>query len=185
VRFKELTEDEMTDAQREVYREVCAGPRGRMGLPTNLLLRCPELARRSAKLGEYIRFGSSLEKRIAEFAVLIGARHWTTLYEWKLHYPQAVNAGLNPDIICDLARGKRPSTMKDDEAIAYKFCTELHENRAISEATFNAALMEFGECGVIELVGVSGYFTLISMVLAVNSKNPRHIGSDMPLPPFA
>lgn len=174
----------MTDAQRSVYREICAGPRGRMGLPTNVLLRCPELARRSAKLGEYVRFETSLPKRIMEFAVLIAARSWTTEYEWQLHCPQALKAGLRPQVVIELGQGKRPSGMKDDEAAAYEFCTALHRDKEINDTTFDAALKQFGESGVVELIGVSGYFTLVSMALKANSRKPLPAGAPLPLPPL-
>ncbi len=181
MRFEELTEDEMTEAQRAVHREICAGPRGRMGPPTDVLLRSPELARRSAKLGEYVRFGSSLSTRIVEFAILITARHWTAQYEWYEHCPRAITAGLSPDVASELAQGKRPSGMKDDEAVAYEFCTELHRDKEVRDAAFDAARKQFGDSGVADLIGASGYFTLVSMALKVNKKTLPP-GIPLPLP---
>jgi len=181
VRFKELVEDEMTEAQRAVHREICAGPRGRMGPPTNVLLRSPELARRSAKLGEFVRFGSSLPIRIMEFAILITARYWTAQYEWHEHCPRAIKAGLSPEVASELAQGKRPLGMKDDEAAAYQFCTELHRDKEVSDAAFEAARKQFGDSGVVELIGASGYFTLVSMALKVNKKTLPP-GTPLPLP---
>ena len=183
MRFKELIEDEMTEAQRAVYREVCSGPRGRMGPPTNVLLRCPELARRSARLGEYVRFGSSLPIRIKEFVILITARHWTAQYEWYVHCPLALKAGLSPEVASELALGRRPSGMKEDEAAAYQFCTELHRDKEVTDAAFDAAFRLFGESGVVELICASGYYTLVSMALKVN-KMSLPAGTPVPLPPL-
>ena len=184
MRFKELDEGEMTEPQRAVYREICAGPRGRMGPPTNVLLRSPELANRTQKVGEYVRFGSSLPNRITEFAILITARYWSAQYEWYAHCPNALKAGLSPDVAAELALGERPSGMKDDEAAAYQFCTELHEHKNVSDAAFDAAVKQFGENGVVDLIGVSGYYTLVSMALNV-TKKPLPAGTPLPLPPLA
>lgn len=183
MRFKELAESEMTDAQRVVYREVCAGPRGRLGPPTNVLLRCPELANRAQKVGEYVRFKSSLPNRISEFAILITARYWTAQYEWHAHCPLAIKAGLSQEVANQLAQGKRPEGMKDDEAAAYQFCTDLHRDKCVSDAAFIAALKHFGENGVVDLIGASGYYTLISMCLSVNQKTVPP-GVPAPLPPL-
>lgn len=179
MRFKELAEGEMTEAQRAVYREICAGPRGRMGSPTSVLLRCPELANRTQKVGEYLRFGSTLPDRIMEFAILITVRYWGARYAWNSHCPNALKAGLSPEVAAGLARGERPSGMKDDEAAAYQFCTELHHNKQVSDAAFDAALKQLGEQGVVDLMGVSGYYTLISMALKVN-QTPLPAGTPLP-----
>ena len=122
-RFKPLGEGDMTDAQQKVYREIAGGPRGGVRGPFNALLRSPELADRAQKVGEYIRFNSSLPARLNEFAILITARYWNAQYEWYAHHPLALKAGLNPAVAADLAQGRRPAGMKDDEAAVYDFCT--------------------------------------------------------------
>ena len=188
MRFKVISENDMTDALRAVYDEICAGPRGRRGPPgtrgTDLLTRCPELARHAAKLGEYLRFRSTLPHRIMEFAILIIARHWTAQYEWYAHHPIALKAGLDVGIIADLAQGRRPAGMKDDEAAAYQFCTELQRDRQVSDATFDAAIKHFGETGVVDLMGAAGYYGMISMTLNVNH-TPVPDGAALPLPPLS
>jgi 4-carboxymuconolactone decarboxylase len=181
MRFKELTESDMTPAQRAVHGEICAGPRGRMGPPTNVLLRCPELANHSQKIGEYIRFGSTLPSRIMEFVIIIAARYWDAHYAWNSHCPLAIKAGLSPEVAAGLAQGKRPPGMKDDEAAAYQFCTELHHDKQVSDATFDAALKQFGEQGVVDLIGGSAYYTLICMALKVNKKT-LPAGTPLPWP---
>ena len=167
-RFKKLAENEMDEAQLKVYRELASGPRGGVRGPFNALLRSPVLADRAQKLGEFLRFESALPARLNEFAILITARHWNAQYEWHAHHAHAMKGGLKPAVAADLAQGKRPAGMQDDEAIVYDFCHELHEKKAVSDATYNAALKKFGERGVIDLIGVSGYYTLVSMVLNVD-----------------
>ncbi len=182
MRFRELAVSEMTDAQRAVHRDVCAGPRGRLGVPTNVLLRCAGLAGATQKIGEYVRFKSSLPNRISEFAIMMTARYWTAQYEWHAHCPLAIKAGLSQDVANQLARGKRPEGMRDDESAAYQFCTELHRDKSVSDAAYAAALQQFGENGVVDLIGVSGYYTLISMCLIVNQMTvPSGVPDPLPI----
>ena len=183
MRFKELAESEMTEDQLAVYREICSGPRGRIGAPTKVLLRCPELAKRTHAVSRYINSGSSLPNRIREFAILITARCWSAQFEWHAHYPLALKAGLSSEVAAELAQGKYPSGMKDDEAAAYQFCTELHQNKDVSDAAFDAVIKQLGENGAVDLLGVAGYYTLVSMVLKVNQE-PLPAGVPLPLPPL-
>ena len=182
-RFKPLGEKDMTDAQRKVYREIASGPRGGVRGPFNALLRSPELADRAQKIGEYVRFNNSLPERLKEFAILITARHWTAQYEWHAHHALALKAGLSPQLAADLAQGKRPAGMKEDETAVYDFCKELHENKAVSDSAYKAVADKFGERGVVDLIGVSGYYTLVSMVLNVD-RHPLPAGVPAPLPPL-
>ena len=158
-----------------------AGPRGGVRGPFNALLRSPVLADRVQKLGEFLRFESSIPARLNEFAILITARHWNAQYEWFAHYPHALKGGLKPEVAADLAQGKRPANMQDDEAIVYDFCTELHTNKAVGDKTLQTAFAKFGERGVVDLIGVSGYYTLVSMILNVD-KQPLPAGTPPPLP---
>jgi 4-carboxymuconolactone decarboxylase len=180
-RFKKLAENELDAAQLKVYRDLMAGPRGGVRGPFNALLRSPVLVDRVQKLGEFLRFESSLPARLNEFAILITARHWNAQYEWFAHYPHALKGGLQPAVAAEVAQGKRPANMQEDEAIVYDFCTELHENKSVSDATYDAALKKFGERGVVDLIGVSGYYTLVSMVLNVD-RQPLPAGTPPPLP---
>lgn len=180
-RFKKLAESEMDAAQLKVYRELASGPRGGVRGPFNPLLRSPVLADRAQKLGEFLRFESSIPARLNEFAILITARHWNAQYEWHAHHIHAMKGGLKPEVAADLAQGRRPANMQEDEAIVYDFCHELHANKSVSDATYDATLKKFGERGVIDLIGVSGYYTLVSMVLNVD-RQPLPEGTPPPLP---
>src|SRR5437868_2018849 len=111
-RFKTLSPDEMTPEQRRVADAIASGPRGGLRGPFNALLRSPELADRAQKMGEYIRFNSSLPPRLSEFAILITARHWSSQYEWFAHAPLAAKGGLPASVIAELREGKRPAAMK-------------------------------------------------------------------------
>ena len=183
MRFKELKESEMTEAQREISREVRAGPRGRLGPPTSVILRSPGLARHTQKVGEHLRYGSQFSGRIMEFAILIAARHWNADYVWHAHHPLAIKAGLGAAVAADLAHGRHPSGMKADEAAAYEFCTELQRDKAVSDATFDAAIRHFGEEGVVDLMGALAYYSLHSMALKVNQVRAPDV-SPSPMPPL-
>src|SRR6476646_1814968 len=112
----------MTDAQRRAADELAAGPRGGVKGPFIPLLRSPELMDRLQKVGEYLRFQSSLEPRIGEFVMCVVSRQWTQQFEWAVHVPLALKAGVNAGTLDDLAAGRRPQKMANDEAIAYDFC---------------------------------------------------------------
>ena len=182
-RFKPLLESEMSEAQRKAASEIASGPRGRLNPdgPNALLLRSPELMSRNQKVGEYLRYQSSLPLRLNEFAILITARQWDAQVEWLAHHPLALKAGLAPAVAADLARGLRPAAMQEDEAIVYQFCKELHETKRVSDATFKAMLDKFGERGVIDLIGLTGYYTMLAMVLNV-AQQPLPGGTPPPLP---
>jgi len=182
-RFRKLALEDMTGAQRKVYEAIAGGPRGGVRGPFNALLRSPELADRAQKLGEHLRFASSLAPRLNELAILVTARYWSAQYEWYAHQKLGAKAGLGLELMAELAQGRRPAGMDPEEKAVYEFCTELHEKKAVSDATFQAALERFGERGVVDLIGVSGYYTLVSMVLNVD-RAPLPEGVAPPLAPL-
>ncbi len=165
-RFPELKREEMTDEQKHVYDAIASGPRGGVRGPFGALLRSPELADRVQRLGEYLRFKSLLPARLKEFAILINARFWGTRYEWYAHKPFAIKGGLAESITGDLAQNKRPANMKADEELVYDFCTML-QRHFVDDALFKRAVAMLGEQSVIDLIAVSGYYTMLSMVLNV------------------
>lgn len=173
-RFPDLKREQMTDAQKRVYDSIAGGPRGGVRGPFGPLLRSPDLADRVQKLGEYLRYNTSLPARLNEFAILINARFWESKYEYYAHRPFAIKGGLAESIADDLAQNKRPANMKPDEELVYDFCTILHRKHFVDDALFKRAVATIGEQGVIDLVAVSGYYTLVSMVLNV---------AEIPVPP--
>ncbi|MBL8773227.1 MAG: carboxymuconolactone decarboxylase family protein [Phenylobacterium sp.] len=180
-RFPQLAPEAMTPAQKAVADAIQSGPRRSLGGPFNTWLRSPEFADRAQKVGEYIRFRSSLPARLNEFAILITARHWNAKYEWYAHYPLALQAGLKREIAADLAQGRRPAGMAADEAAVYDFATELRRERRVGDRTFGAAKAALGEQGVVDLIAVSGYYDLVSMTLNV-AEVPAPPDGALPLP---
>lgn len=166
-RFPDIPREQMNEAQRRVYDAIAGGPRGGVRGPFSALLRSPELTDRVQKLGEYLRFNSSLPPRLNEFAILVNARFWDSKYEWFAHRPLAIKGGLSESITADLAQNRRPAGMQADEELVYDFCMALHKNHFVDDALFRRGVALIGERGVVDLVGVSGYYTLVSMVLNV------------------
>ena len=191
-RFARLTAGQLTPEQMRLAQGLLAGPRGAgdtgpeavnrmLGRgPFNAWMRSPELGGHLQKAGEYIRFHSSVPKRLNEFAILITARYWTSRFEWYAHLPMAVKAGLEPRLAADLALNRRPKKMKPDEAAVYEFCTQLHRTKKVTDAAFKRALKFLGEKGVMDLIGVCGYYTAVSMTLNV-AEVPLPAGEKNPL----
>jgi 4-carboxymuconolactone decarboxylase len=164
-RLGEIDRARLTDQQRRVADEIKSGPRGGLAGPFWPWLRNPELAERAQKLGELVRFKSSLPPRLFELAVLVTAHHWKAQFEWYAHAPLARKAGLGDDIIAAIHAGSRPKFAKDDEAAVYVFAVELYAKKRVGDAAYAAAVRHLGERGAVELVGILGYYALVSMTL--------------------
>ncbi len=182
-RFTLLTEATMTPRQREVYQGIVSGPRKGAAGPFNALLRSPDVADRVQRVGEYVRFQTTIPAPLNELAILITGRFWGAQFEFWAHRRLARAAGLADAIIDAIAEDRRPSTMSDDERIVYDFCTELFRDKAVSDRTFKAAADRFGEPGVIDLIAASGYYSIVSMVLNVD-RYPLPEGEPPPLEPL-
>jgi 4-carboxymuconolactone decarboxylase len=184
---------EMTPEQRAVADSIRSGPRASVGSPAtapgatslsspfNVWNRKPELADRLQKVGEYIRFRSSLPARLNEFAILITAREWNAQYEWFAHHRLAMAGGLNPAVAEELANGRVPANMKPDEQVVYDFTMELHQKRGVSDAMYKRAIDAFGEQGVADLIAVNGYYVLVAMTVNVD-RTPIPNDGKPPLP---
>jgi len=169
-RFPALPPEEWTNEQRKVAAAIASGPRGELRGPFLALLRSPGLAHTVQQVGEYLRFRCPLERRIAEMATLMAARHWTQQYEWQSHYRHAMKAGLSPAIAQAIAEGRRPQGMAKDEEALHDMLTEVLHNHGVCDATFERARGVFGEQGVIELIAVAGYYAMLAMILNVGRK---------------
>jgi 4-carboxymuconolactone decarboxylase len=167
-RFRPLTWDEMTPPQRAMIEHLLAGERATTSGPFNVLLRSPELGDIAQQMGARIRFHSSLPRRLNEMAILLVARSQTAQYEWYAHKRLALQAGLKPEIVDAIAAGRRPAALQPDEQALHTFETELLERHEVSDATFKAAVDAFGERGVVDLIGLMGYYHLVSMALNVD-----------------
>lgn len=136
-----------------------------LGGPYNALLRSPEMARRCFDLLDYLRFKTSVPKALNELAILIQARVANAQYEWWAHEPIAVRAGLPQSIADDLRQCKRPQHMDDTQALVYDFCVQITLNHQVSDALWQKAIDHLGEQQVIDLIVVSGTYTMVSMLL--------------------
>lgn len=166
-RFPQLAAEALDPEQRRVAGEILKVSSGGLGGPYNFLLRSPVLADRILKLADYLRFNTSVPRRLNEMAILIQARLWTAQYEWWAHHPLALKAGLAPHIAEALKAGRRPAPMQPDEAAVYDFCVELCKQQKVSDATFARARSLLGEQPVVDLVALTGFYAQVSMILNV------------------
>lgn len=167
-RFKPLTYDEMTPAQKTMVAHLLAGPRGGVNGPFNVLLRSPDIGDLGQEFGASTRFKSSLPQKLYELAILVTARYWTAQYEWQAHHRSALQAGLSPAIADAIAEGRRPAAMQKDEEAVYNFVSELLNTKQVSDTTFAAAKSAFGERGVVDIIAVTGWYNIVSMMLNVD-----------------
>jgi len=182
-RMGRIAPESMTEGQRQAAAELASGPRGEVRGPFNVLLRSPELMSPLQKVGEYLRFRCQLDRRIAEMATLIAARHWTQTYEWNAHHPLALKAGLKPEIAQAIADGRRPTGMAQDEEIVYDTLTEALLNKSLSDATYDRAVKQFGEQNLVDLLAIAGYYALLAMLLNV-ARTPLPEGKQPGMPHF-
>jgi 4-carboxymuconolactone decarboxylase len=159
---------ELLDAeQRSVYDAIANGPRKGVRGPLAVWLHRPKLADRAQALGRYCRYDSCLPPRLSELAILLMGKYWEAEYEWAAHKPFALEAGLAPAIIDAIRDDLAPTFHAADEALVYAFIRQLHQQHAIDNALYAQAVALLGEQGVVDLVGIAGYYTLISMTIKV------------------
>ncbi len=166
-RLPELTPETMTPEQRQVYDRIVGGPRGGIGGPFLPWLHSPILADRAQSLGEFCRFHSALPSRLSELAILVTGRFWRAQFEWYMHARMALKAGVAPEIIAAIEAKRTPSFVNRDEEIVYTFATELHTKHEVGDVTYATARAVLGDAGVVDLVAILGYYTLVSMTLNV------------------
>ncbi|MHA1113622.1 MAG: carboxymuconolactone decarboxylase family protein [Alphaproteobacteria bacterium] len=166
-RIADVPADEFSAEQRRIADEIEAGPRGAVIGPLAVWMRSPVLCDRAQKLGEFTRFNSSLPKRLSELAILVTARHWGAQFEWHHHAPIAREAGVPAAAIEALRTRADPVFDKSDEALVHEFATTLYATRTVPQDLYDRAVAELGERGVVDLVGLLGYYALISMTLNV------------------
>ena len=181
-RMPPLPLEQLTEPQAQALAEFVAA-RGQPTGPWNVLLRSPELMKRTRGLSDYLRFESVLPGYLRELVILMTARQWGQSYEWNAHYPLALDEGLSVQLTQAIADGRRPEGMVEEEAILYEFCLELQRNRGVSDATYERAVERFGEQGVVEIVSLAGYYTMIAMVLNT-ARTPLPAGATPALAPF-
>jgi len=181
-RLPPLAAADLSDEQVQALADFTAA-RGEPTGPWIALLRSPELMKRTRGLSDYLRFESPLPGYLREFVILMTARQWGQNYEWNAHYPLAIDEGFSAEMAQAIAEGRRPVGMVEEESILYDFCTELQRNHSVSDETYAKALERFGEQGVVEIVSLVGYYTMISMILNT-SRAPLPDGATPALAPF-
>ncbi|MCC6775165.1 MAG: carboxymuconolactone decarboxylase family protein [Hyphomicrobiales bacterium] len=178
------SEDELSPAQRELLDAIRSGPRGgstQIRGPFAVFLHAPAFGDLAQKLGGYCRYQTAVPARLSELAILVTARLWRAQYEWFAHEPQAERAGVKPETIRELHQGRIPKTARKDERAIYDLIHELYKSRRVSDKNFKRVRNVLGETGTIELVGILGYYVMISMILNV-FRMPLPEGSALPFP---
>ena len=164
-RLPDLNPDTLTKDQRRVHDVIIAGPRGAVQGPLRVWLTSPALADRAQALGQFARFDSSLSKDLSELAILVTARIWSSGFEWAHHAPIALAVGIPEDAIAAIGAAQRPVFDCAKRQAVFDCAVELHRDHRISDDSFAVGMAALGEVGMVDLVGICGYYTLISMTI--------------------
>jgi 4-carboxymuconolactone decarboxylase len=165
MRLKLLSPGEMSEDQKQTYDESIAGKRGAPPAPMMAWLNSPEMARHATRLGGMLRFDTIFPAKLSEIAILVTARHWTSHYEWFAHKRLALKGGMDPRII-DAIRDRRTPEFDDPKGkIIYEVAKSLHEGHGVSKPLYDEAVRLVGERGITEIIGLCGYYTMVSMTL--------------------
>jgi 4-carboxymuconolactone decarboxylase len=167
-RFKPLKYDEMTPEQKTMIDHLLAGERQGARGPFNVLLRSPEVGDLAQQFGGSMRFHTALPKDVSETIIIMTGRFWMAQYEWNAHKAAALKNGVKPAIVEAIATGHRPAGMSPEMEVAYNFIDELLTTHQVTDATFQAAANKYGEKGVVDIMGLSGWYCLVSMLLNVD-----------------
>jgi 4-carboxymuconolactone decarboxylase len=171
-RLSELSLEAMSAEQKRVHGVIASGPRGQVRGPLAVWLRRPELAERAQALGEYCRYNSSLPKRLSELAILVTARYWKAEFEWFAHRQHALEAGLPEDIVEAIRTGRAPSFADPQDQAVYDISTAIYRDRGLSDEVYARGLSVLGEDRLVDLIGVLGYYALISMTINAFEVSP-------------
>jgi 4-carboxymuconolactone decarboxylase len=164
-RLEMLPAAALTPEQAAVCAEAVAGLRGKVPAPMIAWLRNPELARRGQRLGELLRFQTTLEPHLTELAILVCGRHWTSHLEWTAHKAMGLKAGLDPDVIAAIAARQAPQLRDERQRAVYEVASVLLSTGRVPERLYAFGVAQLGERGMVELVGVLGYYSLVSLTL--------------------
>jgi 4-carboxymuconolactone decarboxylase len=164
-RLPTIPPDQYSAEQKKAAEEFMAARKAPVSGPFQPMMHSPEVMSMARGMGDYLRYHSAIGNTLSELVILVTAREWSQDYEWHVHYPIALKAGIAKDIADAIADGRRPAGMSADEEIVYDFTTELQKNKRVSEATFARAEQRFGKKGVVDMTGISGYYTFLAMQL--------------------
>jgi 4-carboxymuconolactone decarboxylase len=183
-RFPLLKVEQLNDQQRPFADEILKVSSIGISGPYNMMLRSPVMGQRMFSMLDYLRFSTSVPKRLNEFAILIEARLWTSQVEWTAHYPLALKAGLPQAVADDLKVGKRPAPMQPDEDAVYDLCMDLAKNHVVSDASFKKARAIFTDQQIVDLITVSGVYITLAM-LSNTAEDATPGGKEPPLQSLA
>ena len=164
-RLPPLPLERLDSQQRAAAQAIIDGPRGALYGPFVPLIRSPELMETAQRMGEYLRYRSAIGTRLSELAILVTARQWDQQVEWASHAPLAALNGIAQAAIEASAQRRAPDALLDDEQAVHDFCIELQQSKRVSDGTYARALALFGEHGVVDLMGINGYYTFLAMVM--------------------
>ena len=164
-RLQTIENNDMTERQKQIHDEIVSSPRGQVRGPLAIWLYRPELADRAQSLGQYCRYDTSLEPRLSELAILTTARIWDAAFEWQAHVPHALAGGVDSSIIDALSADQTPSFVSKDEEIVYRVTREINITRQLSENTYNQVVKILGVEATVDLIGLLGYYALISITI--------------------
>ena len=165
MRLKLISPEEMSADQRQIYDESIAGKRGSAPPPMMAWLNSAEMARHASRLGAVLRFETSFPPKLSEIAILVTARHWTSHYEWYAHKKLALADGLEPAVIEDIRQRRAPRFDDPKARMIYDVAKSLHEGHGLAQGLYDDAVKLLGERGLVEIIGLCGYYTLVSMTL--------------------
>jgi 4-carboxymuconolactone decarboxylase len=164
-RLPAIPPDQYTEEQKKAAEEFLAARKAPVFGPFEPMMHSPAVMNLARSMGDYLRFRSSIGNTLSELVILITAREWSQDYEWHVHYPIALKAGIAKEVADAVGDGRRPAGMSADEEIVYDFTSELLKNKRISDATFNRADQRFGKKGVVDMAAIAGYYTFLAMEL--------------------
>ena len=162
-RLPVIPPDQYTPEQKKAADEFLAARKVPVFGPFEPLMHSPQVMTQARSMGDYLRYNSAIGNTLSELVILITACEWTQDYEWHVHYPIAIKAGIKPEVAAAIADGRRPEGLSEDEQIVYDFSLELHRNKRVSDPTFARAEKRFGKKGVVDLTGINAYYTLLAM----------------------
>ena len=166
-RLPTVPPSQYTAEQKQAATEFEAARKVPVFGPFEPLIHSPQMMSQARAMGDYLRYKSAIGTTLSELVILVTAREWTQDYEWYVHYPLAIKSGIKKDIADAIGDGRRPQGLSDDEEIVYDFSIELQRNKRVSDTLFARAEKRFGKQGIVDLTGISGYYTLLAMELNV------------------
>jgi 4-carboxymuconolactone decarboxylase len=175
-RLPTIPPDQYDEEQKKAAEEFLAARKTPVFGPFQPMMYSPKVMNLARSTGDYLRYNSSIGNMLSELVILVTAREWSQDYEWWLHYPIALKAGVSKDVADAIGDGRRPATMSPDEEIVYDFTRELHQTHRVSDVTYAKAEARFGKKGVVDMTAIAGYYTWLAMELNMARYEPTGEG---------